>query len=496
MSSGTDIEGSEDGQRPEAGAIPRSELRGRVTSALRWSFFNSVFIRVSQLALSILLARLIAPGQFGVYAAALVVINIILSISELGVSVSLVQHTGDISRMAPTVTTLAWGSSAVLAAVCFLGAPAFADALGAPEAAGVIRLMSLAVLMAGAAAVPGAILQRNFRQDHRMLAEVISFVVGLVVAIVLALMDYGPWALAWSRVATNVVAALVMIALTKERYLPGFDREQARAVLSFGLPLAGSSLLVFVVLNVDYMVVGNLLGAVALGYYLIAFNLSSWPVNAFSTTIRGVSLAAFSNLRSDEDEFRESFGAAFVALMALTIPACVLLASLAVPLLSVVYGTRWLPSAAPLAILSILGALRVGLELAYDYLAAAGRTRSILYVHMLWLAALVPALVIGARVGGLAGVGWGHVVVVCLVVTPAYLVALSRIGVTLRGSLRPMVRPLLGGAAMVAATVGIQRVVGSDFWVLAIGGTVSLALYGAIVYPMRRQIMLKRPGFE
>lgn len=470
----------------------RDHLRVKVSSALRWSFFNSVFIRVSQLALSILLARLIAPEQFGVYAAALVVINIILSISELGVSVSLVQHEGDISDMAPTVTTLSWASGAALAAVCFLGAPYFASALGAPEASGVIRLMSLAVVAAGGAAVPGAILQRNFRQDHKMLAEVISFVVGTTIAVVLALMDFGPWALAWSRVATNVVAALVMVYLTKERFWPGWDAVQARIVLSFGLPLAGSSLLIFVVLNVDYMVVGSVLGPVALGYYLIAFNLSSWPVNAFSTTIRSVSLAAFSRLRSDPEVFRESFGKALASLMALTIPACILLAVLAQPLLRVVYGTRWLPAAGPLAILSILGALRVALELAYDYLAASGKTRPILWIHLLWLAGLVPALIIGARVDGLRGVGWGHVVVVCLLVTPAYLVALKRIGVTMRGVFRPLLLPLIGGVAMFVVIQVVERFIHVDFWILAVGGVTSLATYTLIVLPMRKDLVLRR----
>jgi len=472
------------------------QLRTRVSSALRWSFFNSVFMRMGQLLLSIFLARLIAPEQFGVYAAALVVINIILSISELGVSVSLVQHTGDISEMGPTVTTLSWASGAMLGAVCFFGAPYFADALGAPEATGVIQLMSVAVVVAGAAAVPGAILQRNFRQDHKMVADVLSFLVSLVVAVVLALADFGPWALAWSRVAANVTAALVMVLFTKERFRPGFNAQQARRVLAFGLPLAGSSLLIFVVLNVDYIVVGHVLGPVALGYYLIAFNLSSWPVSAFSTTIRSVSLAAFSHLREDAEEFRRSFGHALASLMALTIPACVLLAALAVPLLRFVYGPRWLPSATPLAILSILGALRVALELAYDYLAASGRTRPILWIHLLWLAGLIPALAIGATIDGLAGVAWGHVLVVCLLVTPAYLFALRRIGVTARGIFKPLLRPVIGGLVMGGVIVVVERLVASDFLVLLTGGVASLTAYTLIVYPMRKQLILRRPQFS
>ena len=473
-------------------ALASDQLRSKVSGALRWSFMNSAFSRVGQLALGIVLARLIAPDQFGVYAAALVVINIILSISELGVSVALVRHTGDISSMAPTVTTLSLASGGVLAVVCFAGAPWFADALGAPEARGVIQLMSVAVLFAGASAVPGAILQREFRQDHKLFADTLSFVVNAGVAVALALNHFGPWALAWSRVAANITATVVMFVLTKERYGPGFDRAQARALLAFGLPLAGSSLLVFAVLNVDYIVVGAVLGPVSLGLYLMAFNLSSWPVGVVATTIRGVSMAGFSHLRDDPQKFRESFSNSLSILMALSIPACVWLAALGRPLVRFVYGDRWEAAAAALAILSILGALRVALELSYDYLAAAGRSTSILAIHVLWLIGLVPALAVGAHLDGIRGVGWGHVVTVALLVTPAYGWALHRIGVDVWSVLGVLARPVFGGAVMFVVATYAQRLVDGDPAKLMVGGTLSTVAYALVMWPIGRLALTRR----
>lgn len=467
-------------------------LGTRVSSALRWSFANSAFTRLASVGVSVFLARLIAPEQFGVFAAALVVINIVLSISELGVSVALVRHEGGIAEMAPTVATLSIASSAALAGFCLVGAPYFAVALGAPEATGVIRLMSLAIFVAGFSAVPGAILQREFRQDHKMAADFASFVTSTTVVVVLALAGWGPWALAWSRVVANVTAAICMIWLTKERYWPGFDRKQAREVLAFGLPLAGSSLLIFGVMNVDYIVVGTLLGKVELGLYLIAFNLSSWPVGAFSSTIRSVSTAAFSKLRHDPVRFQDSFGQALGILMALAVPACALLAGLAIPLVRFAYGDRWAGAAAALSLLAALGSVRVALELAYDFLAAAGRPRSILVIHVVWLVTLVPVLVIGAHLDGIRGVSLGHVVVVLFVVTPIYLNALSHVGVKRRGIARALFRPALGGAAIVAVGLATQQVLGSDFWQLAVGGTLSLLAYVAIMWPMRHD--LRHPG--
>lgn len=472
-------------------------LGPQVGSAVRWSVMNSAFTRVSQVAVGILLARLIAPEQFGVYAAALVVLNIVLSVSEMGVSVALVRMPGDISRVAPTVTTLSLLSGSVLAIACGAGAPWFADALNAPEATGLIRVMALALVVGGASAVPAAILQREFRQDLKLAADVSSFLLGTLVAVVLALLGFGAWSLAWSRVVTNVAAAAVMFASTKERYRPGFDKEQAKALLSFGLPLAGSSLLVFAVLNVDYIVVGSVLGPVALGLYLLAFNLSSWPVGAISLPVRSVALPAFARLQTDPEGFCRGFLRAVRVLALFSVPPCVLLASLGGPLVRFVYGSRWGPAAAALSLLAVLGGLRVLLELAYDALASAGRSRAILLIHVLWLVSLAPVLVAGARADGIRGVALGHVATVLVLIAPSYLLALRALGIRSWAVVAAMGRPLAGGLVMVLAAFVAKRSMTTDVAQLAVGTALAAGAYLVVVFPLRQEaltLLRRRPS--
>ncbi len=488
--------GSERDQRPRGssgpdvadgsvsvGSATDGELRGKVSGALRWSFANTMFTRFAQLGLSIVLAHLLAPREFGVYAVALVVINITLSVSELGASVALVRYEGDPAEIAPTVTTIALATSTLLAALMVVGAPYFADAMGAPEATGVVRLLAVALLTSGVSAVPGAMLQREFRQDYKMLADTLSFVTSTIVVVVLALAGFGPWALGWSRIVGNGTAAVVMIALSTERFWPGFDRARAREILRFSIPLSGASLLVFAVLNVDYIVVGAILGPELLGLYLLAFNLSSWPVTAFSSSIRSVSLAGFAKLQGDQTKLRQGFASSFRILMMLSVPACVLLAVFATPLIRFVYGNVWTPAAVALTMLSVVGVMRIALELAYDYLAAIGRTVAILAIHALWLVALIPALIVGANLDGIAGVGWGHFVTLFVVVAPAYVWALSATGLSFFSYVTGAVRPALGGAAMVGVGILATAVFSADFWVLSIGGVASLATYALVVLP-------------
>lgn len=466
-----------------AGPGPGSLLGRQVATGLRWSAVNTVLTRVGQMAVGVVLARLVAPEDFGVFATALVAFSLVMSVSEMGVTVALLRWPGDPREIAPTVTTLALASAVTLAAACAGAAAPVAAALGAPEAAPVLRVLALAVLVAGPSAVPMALLQRAFRQDRRMVADQANLVVSTVVAVVLALRGHGAMSLAWSRVAGNAVSAVLLIVMAPARPLPGFDRDRARELLATGLPLAGASLVVFAILNVDYVVVGSALGPVALGFYLMAFNLSSWPVNAFSSTVRPVSVAGFSRLLDDPSALGAAFARALGRLLGLTFPVCALLATLGGPLVRVVYGPRWGPAAAALAGLALLGAARVALELAYDFLAAVGASRSLFRLQVGWLAALVPALAVGARAGGIRGVAVAHVAVAVLVVGPAHLRALLRAGVGARLLGARLVRPLAAGAGAAAVALGAGALTGSDVVRLLVGGTAGVAVAGLVVLP-------------
>ena len=270
---------------------------GVLRSALGWSFLNNVLGRLGSALVGILLARILAPADYGVYAVCIVVLAALLSLNELGVSLAVVRWPGDVQRIAPTVMTLALTSSSVLYVVCFALAPTVANALHAPQATNVLRLLASAVLIDAVTAVPVGLMTRDFLQRRRLVIDSVALVTVSSVSIALAVQGHGPWSLAWGNLMGNLVSAVLITAWAPLRIRPGFDRAVARDLLSFGLPLAGASVLAFAMLNIDYVVVGAVLGPVALGFYLLAFNLSSWPVNLVSAPVRRVAVPAFARLR-------------------------------------------------------------------------------------------------------------------------------------------------------------------------------------------------------
>jgi len=473
---------------------PTGTLGGSVGRGVSWSALNAMVLRLSQLAMNIVTVRIIAPEQFGVFAVALTAFAIIVNVSDLGVGSAIVREVDRTRAIAPTVFTVALGTSALLGGLMALGAPLIATTLGAAAAADAIRVLALTVLIGAAGAVPGALLTRDYLQKRRFAADAAAFVVSSAVLVVLAIAGHGVMALAWSRVAAQVSSTVLLFVLAPERYGPGFDRREAKALLRFSLPLAGANFLTFSIANLDFVVIGRLRGALQLGYYNLAYNVSGWPVSVFTAVLNNVTLTTLSRVRRSIAELERHLSAALATLAAAAFPVSALCIALATPLVTTVYGPRWAPAAPALAVLAAFGSMRVAIALLSDLLVALGMTRRLLALQGIWIAALVPAMVLGVHLGGIVGAGVAHVVVAGAVGVPAYLLAISRrTGLGLAWVGRSVRMPAL--AALAAGIVAwlVQRGVDGSVAACLLGGVTGSFVYAAVLWRWaRRHVALLR----
>ena len=176
--------------------------------------------------------------------------------------------------------------------------------------------------------------------------------------------------------------------------------------------------------------------------------------------------------------------------MAISVPACVLLATLADPLIHAIYGERWVSAAPALSLLAMLGLMRVVYGIFGNCLAAADRRTTLMVIQGVWLAALVPVLLVGARLRGITGVSAGHVIIAAALIGPAFLWALSWAGISVRSIVVACLRPMAAGALMAVVSLAVVHVLGGGLVGLAAAIAVSCAAYLPVVYPMRA--LLKR----
>ena len=468
--------------RPESDG-PSADLGRRVSRGLGWSFLGQIVARFGTFASGIILARLLGPIDFGEVAAALVVVNVLLTVNELGVIPAIVRWRGDIEHATSTATTIALVTSVLMYGVAFFIAPAVAHLTLTPGSTSVIRIMALTVLVDGIVAVPLALLHRGLRTVPLMIGEVAGMVAYVAVAVGLATLGGEAESVAWGRVVGAVVTAAILIGVSPWPSRPAFDLRIARRLVHFGIPLALSAALFEGVMNVDYLIVGRELAGASLGVYLLAFNLSNWPVSIVGGAMGRVSFAGYSALRHDRDRFVRGFIHSIAVAVSVTVPLVLILAVLAPEVVSVVYGSVWGDAAAPVRWLLLLGGLRVLLQLAMEAIAVVGRTMSVLFITLVWLLALPLVLDYGAEHGGLSGVGMAHVVVALGVACPLFALELRRIGVPLNELARVAVRPTLAAAGALVAMLALGSFVGGSLTRAVVLATAGGLVYLALLVP-------------
>jgi O-antigen/teichoic acid export membrane protein len=474
--------------------VGEQSLLNKASGALAWSFFNTVVSRVGTIGIGIALARLLGPKEFGTYAVGLIALLGVLSFNELGISLAIVRWPGDPKKIAPTINTISLLASLAIASATWVLAPAFAAAMGAPAATPVVRLLGLTVIISGGVASPAALMERQFQQNRRMLVDQASVWLGALTSIALAIAGSGAMSLAIGRLAGASIGAILFIKLSPAPYRLGLDRSQVRPLLQFGLPLAGASIVVFIIGFADQFVVGRMLGATALGFYALAFNLSTWPVTVFSQPLRNVAPATFSRLQHEPEAMRGAFRSIVGLLAAVAFPVCLLLSGAAGPIIGTVYGSAWAPAAAVLAWLGALAAFKILYELAYDYLVVIGASRAILALQVVTLVSLIPALILGVMASGIAGAAAAQVIVAAGVMLPLYVVLFARAGLRPGRLLGRIWLPVLIACGVGLAALGIGQVLPSDLPACALDGLVTLLALAVLIHRDRTELRRLRGG--
>jgi PST family polysaccharide transporter len=465
-------------------SAPEGSIKNQVRRGLRWSLAGVLVTKMASFAIGLILARILIPADFGVYAVAMAATGFLIHVNDAGIIAATVQWRGRLEDVAPTAAILAFVSSVGLYAISWVAAPWLADLTSSPTATPVIRILTAVIVIDGITAVRSAALMRRFQQDKLTMANAGGFVVQAVLSVVLAMAGAGALSFAVGQLAGAVVVGVLVIILAKVPFEVGLDWVIARKLLRFGLPLAASLGVEAILVNADYVIVGRLLGATALGFYLLAFNVSSWVPGIVTTGVRYVSIAGFSRLAEKEGSLAAGVYQAVPMMVTLILPITVLTALLSAPLVAFLYGATWAPAAPALFFLMILMAARVLISLVFDILTSAGATRATLWLNLAWAAALIPALIIGVHLDGIRGAAAAHALIAMVVAIPLATFLLHREGVRLAPMGAAVVRPFVGGAvASATCLLALQVMPGIPIVQLVVAGGAGLLSYLLVVLP-------------
>jgi O-antigen/teichoic acid export membrane protein len=329
--------------------------------------------------------------------------------------------------------------------------PPLAWFLDEPELPPILLLLSLSLVLNVFVTVPAGLLARDLRYRPITLLSVLSTLFGGVVAIALAVMGHGLWALAVQRVAGVAFYAAGTMLVTRYRPPLAFDRAECLASLRFSLPLMGSQGLNVLPPAVTSTIVGHYLGVDTVGVLRIAQRLNELLMQLIVLPAMRVFVPVFSGMTKDRERMRETGGRVIDALALPVLPLFAIAAVVAVPLTRVAFGAGWEKSAELFQIMS-LGAPRVVIgTVAWPLLVGVGMTGDVFRLKLLEVVVtIVPAFVFSPF--GLMAYVWGSVAAASLLLFPNARLIGKALGQRTAVPLKQLIAPSI--AALAAFGVG------------------------------------------
>lgn len=442
--------------------------------------------KLISLARYLILARLLTPDDFGLFAIAIVPLEVLLSATDFGMIPALVQRNETDTRVYDIAWTIGLTRAVIISACLMLAAPLLALVFAEPRATSVLRVLALRPLVGALASIRMADLERRLDFGPLMRIELVANGAGAVVSVALA-----PTLGVWALVAGALVAAAARVAvsyiLAPHRPRVIFDAAPARALFRFGRWVFITGLVGVAGDAVLRAVIARRLGAAELGLYYLAFNLAALPNDTVSGLVVAVAFPVHARIHADLRRVATAFRASVAAMATVLCPVYAVLIVLAPSLVEHVLGPRWTGAAPILQLLSLAGVIGISYDATAPMLEGRGEPYKVTMLYAIISLAVVAFAWWLAGAYGLVGAALAWVLaqsamlVACVIFSRQILAA----------PFAHLARPLLGialaslGAAGVARVVdqfarsaALPGVVGLGASVVLAGGAAALLLWG------------------
>ncbi|TPE42518.1 lipopolysaccharide biosynthesis protein [Pontibacter mangrovi] len=460
-----------------------ASIKTKVLSGLKWNTLSVLATRGTDFGVKLLLARLLLPEAFGLVGMAMIITSFLEVVSDMGLFNALVQRKED-EQTQLRYSSAFWflfslASAFVLAFFLFVS-PAGAAFYNEPQLVPVLNALSLYLFFNILTIVPRVILTKELNFKALVQTTYTGTVVSSIVAVAMALTGFG----VWSLVAKSIVGAgiLFLSFWIRVKWRPDF-RFSARTLKE----LSGystfsqlSGILYFFRNNVDYLLIGKLAGATALGAYTLAFTLSEVLRAQLYSILNKVLFPVYSTMQDDLPQIRKYYLTVMRFTAIITFPIAVFFLGLADEFINTFFGHSWAAAAAPLRILSVATMIVVISGTPAEVLKGIGKPAVSFYISLLNTGLVaVPLIYLGQKYFGLTGVAYA----VCLHYTTSRLLfhhyMKKYIHITDQDILRELRKPVVASAVMLAL-IYLTTLLGlPELHTLLLAGTAGSAAYAS-----------------
>ncbi|MCD6442002.1 lipopolysaccharide biosynthesis protein [bacterium] len=342
------------------GNLTKSE--GRLSQKAIHSTFWVFAIRISGYLFSlvrlVIIARILAPRDFGLLGIALLTIATLETFSQMGFRQALIQKRGDTESYLNSIWTALILRGLILFTILFFIAPYAAIFFKTPAATLIIRVIGLSVVFQAFTNIAIVYFQKELEFHKQFFYQLSGTLANFLIAVPTALILRNVWALVFGVLAGNFVRFIVSYAIHPYRPHLTWDLRKAKELFGFGKWILGLSIITFLVTQGDDIFVGKIIGVAALGLYQIAFRFSNLPTTEITKAIGRVAFPMYSKLQDNISKFREGFLRVLEIISFLAFPLAAGIIVMGSDFVHLFLGSKWMPIVSILGILAVSGAIR------------------------------------------------------------------------------------------------------------------------------------------
>jgi len=346
------------------------DIGDRTKSSLFWNLSLPVLYQAVRLVISIIIARILDPKDFGILGIASAIVFYTNSLTNFGLSQALVQRKNICERHINSIFTINFSISIILSILTIMFSKDISIFFNTPESKNVFRALSAIFIITSFEVIPLSLLKREIRYKTISLIEFIAGGCQTGITLVMAILGFRYWSLVCGLLSKQVLKFILLNYRVKWVPRIKYEHKCVKEIFNFGwwnFLLAQSN---FLSHYLDKFIIGKFLGPISLGYYDKAFSLAFMPIQAIAVKISEVMFASFSRNQDDINKAKEHFTKLISTTSLICFPIFLGMAVIAPFFVIILLGDKWKAMIVTLQILSlaftfysltnIIGAINLG----------------------------------------------------------------------------------------------------------------------------------------
>jgi O-antigen/teichoic acid export membrane protein len=453
---------------------PGKNLSQRSVKSGVWLIISKVSERIFSFIRLVILARLLAPYDFGLMGVALLTMSILETFSQTGFQSALIQKKEDTDSYLNTAWTVSILRGLILFVILYFISPYAAIFFKAPQAKLIIQLIGFSILLSSFNNIGIIYFRKELEFNKEFIYQLSGTLADFIVAVAAAIILKNVWALVFGLLAGNAIRLILSYHL--HPYRPHFNLEpkKIKNLSNFGKWIFGSSIVVFLATQGDDLFVSKILGIVALGFYQMAFRLANLPSSEIGILSR-IAFPIYSKLQDDLPKLKNAYLKMIRLFGFLTVPLAGGIFLLAPQFTQIFLGDKWTPIIPALRILAISSLIREIIGTSGSLFSAKGRPDIDFKMNFIRVVTLAITIYPLTMIGGITGTSVAVLLAICACLPISLIGTIKLSGVRIYDYIKIFLPPLFATFVMSGVIIILGKFI-NQFQLIGFFSSVSLGI--------------------